>query len=57
MRYADMSNTAKTDWKRLSEMKDKDIDMSDIPELDDEFFRNAEILVPPKQTITLRLAS
>lgn len=36
-------------------MQDKDIDTSDIPELDDEFFRRAEIKVPPKQSITLRL--
>ena len=50
-----MSNTSRTEWQRLSAMKDKDIDTSDIPELDDDFFRNAEILVPPKQPVTLRL--
>lgn len=50
-----MSNTLRTDWKRLSAMKDKDIDTSDIPELDDDFFRNADIVVPPKQPVTLRL--
>ena len=52
-----MSKVSKTDWKRLSEMDDKDIDMSDIPELDDSFFQNAEIKVPPKQPVTLRLDS
>lgn len=50
-----MSNTSKTDWKRLSAMEDKDIDTSDIPELDDEFFRQAQIHMPPKQPVTLRL--
>ncbi|MGL6159895.1 BrnA antitoxin family protein [Microbulbifer sp.] len=52
-----MSKTAKskTDWKRLAEMEDEDIDTSDIPELDDDFFRNAELKVPPKQSVTLRL--
>lgn len=46
---------SKTDWKRLAEMENKDIDTSDIPELDDDFFRNAELKVPPKQSVTLRL--
>ena len=50
-----MSKVSKTDWKRLAEMNDKDIDISDIPELNDAFFQNAEIKVPPKQPVTLRL--
>lgn len=50
-----MSKPSKTDWKRLSSMKDEDIDTGDFPELDDEFFRNAELRVPPKQPVTLRL--
>ena len=50
-----MNKRSKTDWKRLSETKDKDIDTSDIPELDDDFFRRAEIKVPVKQPVTLRL--
>jgi len=36
-------------------MIDKDIDTSDMPELDDEFFRNAELRMPPKQSVTLYL--
>lgn len=50
-----MKKVSKTDWKRLSAMDDKEIDTSDIPELDDDFFRNAEIKVPSKQPVTLRL--
>ena len=50
-----MSKASATDWKRLSEMSDKDIDTSDIPELDDAFFANAEIKLPSKQPVTLRL--
>ena len=50
-----MSKPSKTDWKRLPKMKDRDIDTSDIPELDDAFFQNAELQVPPKQPVTLRL--
>lgn len=52
-----MSKVSKTDWKRLSEIDDKDIDTSDIPELDDAFFQNAELKVPSKQPVTLRLDS
>lgn len=52
-----MSKVSKTDWKRLSDMDDKDIDTSDIPELDDAFFQNAELKVPPKQPVTLRIDS
>jgi uncharacterized protein (DUF4415 family) len=49
-----MSKVSKTEWKRLAEM---DIDTSDIPELDDAFFQNAELKVPSKQPVTLRLDS
>jgi uncharacterized protein (DUF4415 family) len=50
-----MKKASKTDWQRLAKMKDKDIDTSEIPELDDDFFLLAEIKVPPKQPVTLRL--
>jgi uncharacterized protein (DUF4415 family) len=50
-----MNNPSKTDWKRLSAMDDKAIDTSDIPELDDDFFRHAEIKLPAKQPVTLRV--
>jgi|RifCSP16_1_1023843.scaffolds.fasta_scaffold117957_2 uncharacterized protein (DUF4415 family) len=46
---------SKTNWKKLDAMKDKDIDLNDIPELDEEFFRNAEIRLPEKQPVTIRL--
>lgn len=37
-------------------MGDEDIDYSDIPELDEEFFRKARVVVPPrKKQLTLRL--
>ncbi len=52
-----MSKSSKTDWKRLSEMTDEDIDTSDIPELDDDFFQRAEIRIPSKQPVTLRIDS
>lgn len=49
-----MTQTSKTDWERLAKMKDKEIDTSDIPELDAEFFRRAELRVPVKQAVTIR---
>jgi len=45
-----------TDWKKVDGMIDEDIDFSDIPELDDNFFKNAKIILPkPKVPITLRV--
>ena len=49
------TNTSKTDWARLARQDDKDIDTSDVPELDEDFFRHAELRVPAKQTVTIRL--
>ncbi|MHB8908545.1 MAG: BrnA antitoxin family protein [Syntrophales bacterium] len=36
-------------------MKDRDIDLSDIPELDDAFFTDAKLWPGKKKQITLRL--
>jgi len=36
-------------------MEDHEIDTSDIPELGDDFFQNAELRVPVKKPVTLRL--
>lgn len=52
-----MSKSSKTHWKRLTKMGDEDSDTSDIPELGDDFFQNAELKVPTKQPVTLRLDS
>lgn len=50
-----MSKVSKTDWKRVAIMADDEIDTSDIPELDEHFFKNAKLVVPHKQPVTLRL--
>ncbi|NQD56623.1 BrnA antitoxin family protein [Pseudomonas sp. CM25] len=50
-----MTKTSKTDWSRLARQDDQAIDTSDIPELNDDFFREAELRVPAKQTVTIRL--
>ena len=44
-----VSNTkkpSKTDWATVEAMTDEDIDTSDIPELDDEFFSKATVRLP-----------
>lgn len=50
-----MAKQSKTDWKRLQSRKDKDIDTSDIPELDNEFFKSAVWRLPGKQSVTIRI--
>lgn len=50
-----MKNVSNTNWDKLANMKDSEIDMSDIAELDDAFFQCAEIRVPPKKSVTMRL--
>ena len=52
-----MTKTSRTDWGSLARQEDKDIDTSDIAELDQDFFRQAELRVPAKQTVTIRLDS
>ena len=37
----------KTDWEKLDAMQDEDIDYSDIPELDEKFFKEAKTVTPP----------
>ncbi len=46
----------KSDLKRIDAQGDQDIDYSDIPELDEDFFKKARVVVPPgKNQLTLRL--
>ena len=45
-----------SDLKRVDALQDEDIDYSDIPELDADFFRKARVVIPPrKQQLTIRL--
>ena len=50
-----MAKLSSTDWKRLKSLKDRNIDTSDIPELDPEFFQNAVWRLPGKQPVTIRI--
>lgn len=45
-----------TDGEALRKMRDEDIDLSDIPELDKNFWKNAKVVRPdPTQQVTLRV--
>jgi uncharacterized protein (DUF4415 family) len=49
---------SKTDWARIDQMSDEEIDTSDNPPLDDDFFANAEWRMPEKKTaVTLSIDS
>ena len=44
--------------KHLDEIraiKDEDIDYSDIPELDDEWFKNARVVIPNAKSVSVKL--
>jgi uncharacterized protein (DUF4415 family) len=45
-----------TDFGRLREMRDEDIDDSDIPKLGKSFWKNAKLTMPePKDRLTIRV--
>lgn len=49
-------STLKERIQKINKIKDSEIDYSDIPELDDNFWKNAVVVQPRKKTaITLRL--
>ena len=50
-----MRKLSKTNWTKIKAMKDSDINLSDIPELDDDFFADAKLWPGKKKQITLRL--
>jgi uncharacterized protein (DUF4415 family) len=51
-----MKEKSLTDWARLDAMTDNDIDYADIPETDEAFWADAEIIIPPKKVlISIRL--
>ncbi len=50
-----MKKKSRTNWARVRAMKDKDIDLSEVPELGSEFFDRAVLWPGRKRQITLRL--
>lgn len=56
MNESNLKNTSQTNWEKLEEMTDDEIDTSDIPPLDEKFFANARLRMPKgKITVTLNV--
>lgn len=56
MNAQDLKKPSETNWERVSEMKDEEIDTSDIPSLTDTFFANAHVHLPKKkESVTLNV--
>jgi uncharacterized protein (DUF4415 family) len=47
MREDIMNNTSRTNWAKVDAMTDDDIDISDTPQLTEEFFLKAKLRMPP----------
>jgi uncharacterized protein (DUF4415 family) len=55
MKLGEGLKKSQTDWARLDALRDEDIDCSDIPELDDTFWKNAVLVQPEnKERLTVR---
>jgi uncharacterized protein (DUF4415 family) len=48
-----LKKPSETDWTRVDEMIEEEIDTSDIPPLDGAFFANAKLRVPEKVSVTV----
>lgn len=46
---------SRTNWEEVDRITDREIDYSDIPPLDANFFRKAILWPGPKKQVTLRL--
>ncbi|MEA3352076.1 MAG: BrnA antitoxin family protein [Chloroflexota bacterium] len=51
-----MKGKSRTDWNRLNRMTDEEINYSEIPPLDDDFFKTGKLRVPEaKPMISIRM--
>lgn len=49
MNASNLKKPSETDWTRIDQMSDEEIDTSDIPPLDETFFANAKLRLPEKK--------
>lgn len=54
MKEMNLKRTYKSDLERVRNMTDEEIDLSDIPEQGEEFFKNAQLIMPP-ENVTLTI--
>ena len=58
MNVKNLKKPSETDWARIDRMTDEEIDTSDSPPLDDDFFARAEWRMPEKKrAVTLSVDS
>lgn len=50
-----MNNISQTDWERVNQLSDQDIDFNDIPETNDEFWKDAEWILPSKRSSLIKV--
>jgi len=55
MKKNNTQKRSKTNWARIDSMKDEDINYSDTPKLNEDFWKNAVLWQGNKIQITLRL--
>jgi len=55
MSGSSLNKPSETDWKRIDEMGDGEIDTSDIPPLDESFFAKAKLRMPKQVSVTMRV--
>ena len=46
MNGVNINNISESDWERIDAMTDEEIDTSDIPPLNDDFFAKAQLRLP-----------
>ncbi len=46
MSASNLKNSSETNWARVDQMTDEEIDTSDVPPLDEAFFANAKLRMP-----------
>ena len=55
MSESSMNKPSETDWKRVKEMTDEEIETSDIPPLDESFFAKAKVRMPKRVSVTMQV--
>lgn len=56
MKAQNSKKKLKTDWDKLKKMSDQEIDYSDIPPLDNDFFKKGKLRLPKsKPLISIRI--
>ena len=55
MKDSTTKRSSATNWERIDALTDEQIDTSDIPSLDDDFFTRATPQIPDKPTVVLNV--